>query len=317
MTFPLFPAEASTMAPRVDALMAYVFGIAAFFSTLIASLILFFLIKYHHASGADRTDPPTQHLGLELAWTGIPLVLVLSIFVWGARLFVEERRPPPGAMAIDVVAKQWMWELQHPEGRREIDELHVPVGRPVVLRMISQDVIHSFFVPDFRLKQDVLPGRVTTEWFTATRPGRSRLFCTQYCGTLHSGMIGWVTAMTPADYERWIAGGPAERQSLPPPGPTMEDAGARLFLRLGCVSCHAAGFLGAGPPLEGVYGSRVPLTDGRVVVADESYLRESILRPDAKIVSGYAKRMPSFEGELDERQIEQLIGYLKSLRRKP
>jgi cytochrome c oxidase subunit 2 len=298
------PAEASTMAPRVDALMGYVLFVATCFIALIGGAVFYFAVKYHHSRRVDRSGPVVRSIPLEILWTGIPLALTLSMFIWGARLFVAMREPPAGALEVDVVGKQWMWEVQHAEGRRELNEVHVPAGRPVKLLMTSADVIHSFFVPAFRVKQDVLPGRYTTEWFEATEPGRYHLFCAQYCGTAHSAMTGWITVLSPADYQRWLAEPGAE--------PTMSEAGERLFRRAGCASCHRAG--GAGPALEGVYGRREGLEDGGSAVADETYLRESILRPNAKVLRGWPPRMPAYEGRLDERQLQQLVSYLKSLK---
>ncbi len=310
VTFPFFPVEASTAAPRVDALMAYVLLIALAFIALVGGLILYFVVKYHHRARADRSKPVFFSLPLELAWTLIPLILTLSIFFWGAKLFIAMREPPPGALEVYVVGKQWMWELQHAEGRRELNELHVPAGRPVELIMTSADVIHSFYVPAFRVKQDVLPGRYTTEWFEASAPGRYRLFCAQYCGTAHSAMGGWITALTPADYQRWLAG----EADAAAPGTTMAGAGAQLFQRLGCAACHREGGTGTGPALAGLYGRTVALEGGGAAVADESYLRESIMRPNAKIVKGWAPRMPTYEGRLDEEQLQQLVAYLKTLK---
>jgi cytochrome c oxidase subunit 2 len=312
VNLPFFPVEASTAAPHVDALMAYVLLIALFFISLVGGSILYFAVKYHHRVRADRTRPVFFSLPLELAWTAIPLLLTLSIFVWGAKLFIAMREPPPDALEVYVVGKQWMWEVQHAEGGRELNELHVPVGRPVKLIMTSADVIHSFFVPAFRVKQDVLPGRYTTEWFEAVAPGRYHLFCAQYCGLSHSAMGGWVTALAPADYQRWLAGGGDGAGAVP--GATMAETGSRLFQHLACASCHREGGAGAGPALAGVFMRTVPLEGGGTAVADESYLRESILRPDAKVVKGWTPRMPTYEGQVDEAQLQQLVAYLKSLK---
>jgi len=300
----LFPPEASTVAPRVDLLMGYVLFVAACFIALIGGAIFYFAVKYHHSRRVDRSNPVTQSIPLEIFWTGVPLALTLSMFVWGARVFISMREPPPDSLEVDVVGKQWMWEVQHAEGRRELNEVHVPAGRPVRLLMTSADVIHSFFVPAFRVKQDVLPGRYTTEWFEATRPGRYRLYCAQYCGTAHSAMTGWITVLAAADYQRWLSEPGAE--------PTMTEAGARLFMRAGCASCHRAG--GSGPALEGVFGRREALEGGGSAVADESYLRESILRPNSKVLKGWPPRMPAYEGRLDEAQVQRLVAYLKSLK---
>lgn len=298
------PPQASSVAPRVDLLMGYVLFVSACFIALIGGAIFFLALRYHHTRRVDRSRPVLQSAPLEIFWTGVPLALTLSMFVWGAKLFIAMREPPPDALEVDVVGKQWMWEVQHAEGRRELNEVHVPAGRPVRLLMTSADVIHSFFVPAFRVKQDALPGRYTTEWFEATEPGRYRLYCAQYCGTAHSAMTGWVTALSEADYQRWLEEPGAE--------PTMAEAGERLFRRAGCASCHRPG--GAGPSLEGVYGRREPLEDGGSAVADETYLRESILRPNAKILKGWPPRMPAYEGRLDEGELQQLVAYLKSLK---
>jgi len=314
MTLPLFPVAASTLAPRVDALMLYVLGIVLTFIVLVGGFIFFFALKYHHGSRADRSSPVYFSLPLELAWTVIPLVLTLSIFFWGAELFIAMREPPADALEVYVVGRQWMWDIQHAEGRREVDALHLPVGRPVKLLMTSADVIHSFFVPAFRVKQDVLPGRYTTMWFQASKPGRYHLFCSQYCGTSHAAMGGWVTALSPADYQRWLDGASAGGVADSASGETMAESGARLFHRLNCAACHRDGASGAGPALAGVFGRAVQLEGGGTVLADESYLRESILRPNAKIVKGWPPRMPTYEGQVDEAQLQQLVAYLKSLK---
>lgn len=292
------------MAPRVDALMGYVLFVAACFIALIGGAIFYLAVRYHHSRRVDRSNPVFQSIPLEVFWTGVPLALTLSMFAWGSKLFIEMREPPPDALEIDVVGKQWMWEVQHAEGRRELNEVHVPAGRPVKLLMTSADVIHSFFIPAFRVKQDVLPGRYTTEWFTATKPGRYHLFCAQYCGAAHSAMAGWVTVLAPSEYQRWLSEPGAE--------PTLTESGERLFRRAGCASCHRAG--GTGPALEGVFGRRETLEDGGTALADETYLRESILRPDAKVLKGWPARMPAYEGRLDEAQLQQLVAYLKSLK---
>jgi cytochrome c oxidase subunit II len=220
-------------------------------------------------------------------------------------VFFHMTRAPKGAMDIYVVGKQWMWKAQHMDGAREINELHVPIGRPVRLIMGSEDVIHSFFIPDFRVKADVVPGRYNHLWFTASKPGKYHIFCTQYCGTKHSNMIGWVTAMTPADYQAWLGGGLA--------GGSMADSGAKLFTDLACVTCHLDDGKGRGPSLKGVYGKQVLLASGQAVAMDDAYMRESILNPQAKIVAGFQPAMPTFQGLVTEEQLLQLIAYVKSL----
>jgi cytochrome c oxidase subunit 2 len=231
----------------------------------------------------------------------------MIMFVWGAKLYFGTFYPPEDALEITVVAKQWMWKVQHPEGQSEIDELHIPAGRPIKLLMTSQDVIHDFFVPAFRVKKDVLPGRYTTVWFEATKPGTYRLFCAQYCGTQHSGMVGRIIVMESAEFQTWLGGGAA----------TVSTAGAgeKLFQRLGCVACHLPNDSGRGPALVGLFDKRVQLQGGGSVVADETYIRESILSPQAKVVAGFQPIMPTFKGLISEDGITQIIAYLKSLKR--
>ena len=305
--FPLFPEQASTMAPRVDQLYFFLLGVSVFFATLILILIIAFAVKYRRRSDNEQPRPISGNLGLEILWTVVPLSLTLVMFVWGARLFFITFYPPTDALEINVVAKQWMWKVQHAEGRSEIDELHIPTGRPIKLIMTSQDVIHDFFVPAFRVKNDVLPGRYTTLWFEATKPGAYRLFCSQYCGTQHSGMIGHIIALEPAEFQTWLSGGAV--------AVSMATAGENLFRKLGCISCHAANDSGRGPSLAGLLGKAVRLQSGATVTADENYIRESILEPQAKIVAGYPSIMPTFKGLISEDGIMQIIAYLKSLKR--
>jgi len=305
--FPLFPEQASTMAPRVDQLYFFLLGVSVFFATLILVLIIAFAVKYRRRSDDEQPQPISGNLGLEILWTLVPLSLTLVMFVWGARLFFITFYPPSDALEINLVAKQWMWKVQHAEGRSEIDELHIPTGRPIKLIMTSQDVIHDFFVPAFRVKNDVLPGRYTTLWFEATKPGAYRLFCSQYCGTQHSGMIGHIIALEPAEFQAWLSGGAT--------AVSMATAGENLFQKLGCVSCHAQNDTGRGPSLVGLLGKAVRLQSGASVTADEDYVRESILNPQAKIVAGYQPIMPTFKGLISEDGIMQIIAYLKSLKR--
>jgi len=304
--FPLFPERASTIAGGVDALYFFLVAVALFFSTLIFAAIFYFAIKYRRRPGV-AARPIEGSLALELVWSLIPLGIVMVMFTWGAGLYFRNSAPPPDAIDIYVVGKQWMWKLQHPEGAREINELHVPVGRPVRLIMTSQDVIHSFYIPAFRIKNDVLPGRYSTVWFEATRAGEYHLFCAEYCGNQHSGMRGRVVAMEPARYEEWLAGGPA--------GESLAVAGERLFRRLGCTNCHLPGAGSRGPVLVGLYGKPVPLEDGKIVRAEEAYIRESILNPRAKVVAGYPAIMPTFQGQISEEGMVEIIAYIKSLRR--
>lgn len=305
-TLPLFPESASNFAGPVDTLYFYLVGVSLFFTVLIFLLIAVFAIKYRRRSETERPRPIHGHLQLELLWTVIPLIIVMTMFGWSAKLYFDMYTPPGRAMEIYVVGQQWMWKIQHPAGQREINELHVPVGRPVKLIMTSQDVIHSFYVPAFRVKRDVVPGRYTTLWFEATKTGEYHLFCAEYCGTEHSRMIGRVVVLDQAGYERWLRGGMA-------PGQSLAALGETLFQERGCVTCHREESGALGPSLVGLYGRTVTLQDGRTVLADEGYLRESILRPAAKIVAGYPPIMPAYEGQISEEGILQLIAYIRSL----
>lgn len=301
---PLWPARASSFANNVDLLYIFLIVVTGFFTLLVFALVGFFAVKYRQRTGHKATQIEGSY-ALEATWTLIPFGLFMIMFVWGAAVYMKEAQPPANAMEVFVVAKQWMWKLEHPEGVREINTLHVPVGRDVRLTMISQDVIHSFFVPAFRIKQDVLPGRYTTLWFHAIKPGHYHLFCAEYCGTLHSGMVGEIVVMEPNEYQAWLAGGVS--------GGTMASSGEKVFAELGCASCHRSDTQGRGPDLVGVYGKPVLLDNGTTVVADENYLRESILNPGAKVVSGFKPIMPTFNGIVTEDQLLSLISYMKSL----
>jgi cytochrome c oxidase subunit II len=299
--FPLHPQDASTIAPAVDHLYYFLTAVDLFFTALIFLTIFYFAIRYHRRSEKDRPPKVEPPMALELAWTIIPAILCAIMFTWSASIYIREARPPRASMEIFVVAKQWMWKIQHPNGRREIDALHIPVGTPIKLTMTSQDVIHDFFVPAFRVKHDVVPGSYEYLWFEATKVGKYHFFCAQYCGTNHSKMRGWVYVMEPADYERWL------HEGVKPV--SMAEAGAQLYEKFGCITCHGTG---KGPSYAGLYGSHVKLSDGTTVLADDSYLRESILFPTAQIVAGYRPIMPTFKGQLTEEEILDLIAYIKS-----
>jgi cytochrome c oxidase subunit 2 len=307
--YPLFPDRASTMASRVDALYFFLVGMSVFFSVLIAGLILYYAIRYRRRSPNEIGESIHGGLVLEITWTVIPLAITMVIFVWSAQIFFAMFRPPDETLNIYVVGKQWMWKFQHLDGQREINELHVPVGRPVKLIMTSEDVIHDVYIPAFRVKADVLPGRYTHEWFQATKPGRYHLFCAEYCGTRHSGMVGEVIVMEPNDYQAWLSGGAAEG--------SLASAGEKLFADLACNTCHRPDAQGRGPVLTGLFGKTVQLSDGTTVAADEAYVRESILNPAAKIVAGYQPIMPTFQGLVTEEQLLQLIEYVKTLKVQP
>jgi cytochrome c oxidase subunit 2 len=312
----LMPPQASTVASQVDLLYAFLILVTAFFSILIAGAVIGLSIKYRRRSDHDRTPHIHGSTALEIAWSIIPFGITMIMFFWGAQLFVALKRPPDDALQVNVVGKQWMWKLQHLEGRREINELHVPLGRPVKLTLTSEDVIHSFYVPAFRIKQDAVPGRYTTTWFEATKVGSYHLFCAEYCGTVHSGMIGKIVVMDPADYQAWLSGegvtgaGVANASTGPV---SVTAAGEGLFGQLGCATCHQAAGGALGPSLVGVAGKDVALDGGGRATADDDYLRESILTPQSKVVAGFKPVMPTFKGQVSEEQILQLIAYIKSL----
>jgi cytochrome c oxidase subunit II len=305
-SFPLLPESASTLSGDVDALYFYLCGVTAFFSLLIGGVLVFFVVRYRRRNAFEIPRPIEGSTKLETLWSVIPLLIAMSFFFWGASLFYQQYRPPANAMEVYVVGKQWMWKFQHTTGQREINELHVPVGRKVRLIMATEDVIHDVFVPAFRIKADVVPGRYTTEWFEATTPGRYHFFCAEYCGMNHSGMGGFITVMEPTDFENWLSGNANQMSPA--------AAGQQMFESLGCASCHGANAEGGrGPALLGVYGSNVTLNNGQSQRADEGYVRESILNPQAKIVTGFGPIMPSFQGQLTEEQLLQLVAYVKSL----
>jgi cytochrome c oxidase subunit II len=293
------------MAGRVDTLYFFLIGVSAFFVVLIASMIVYLAFRYRSRRHGEIGGEVHGGMALEILWTGVPLMLTMVMFLWGANVYFSMGAPPPDTVDVYVVGKQWMFKFQHLSGQREINELHVPVGRPVKLTMTSEDVIHDLYVPAFRIKADILPGRYTTIWFTPTRPGNYHLFCAEYCGTKHSGMVGQIVAMEPAQYEAWLGGGTGEA--------SMASAGERLFQDLGCITCHRADGQGRGPVLQGLYGRPVDLTGGQTVKADDAYVRESILNPAAKVVAGFQPIMPTFQGVVSEEQVLQLIEYVKSL----
>jgi cytochrome c oxidase subunit 2 len=302
--FPLWPVRAAAGAGNVDALYIFLLALSGFMCLAIFTMILVFATKYRRQRGVEAEQIEGSS-ALEITWSIIPLGIFMVIFVWGAVIYFHERTPPRDASEVYVVAKQWMWKLQHQEGPREINELHVPVGRNVKLIMTSQDVIHSFYVPAFRIKQDVLPGRYTTAWFRASKPGTYHLFCSQYCGTMHSGMIGQVVVMEPPQYEAWLSGGATSG--------SLAASGDSLFQQLGCSTCHRSDAQGRGPNLVGIFGKPVQLEGGRTVIADENYIRQCILSPAANIPSGFKPIMPVFAGLVSEEQLTALVAYIKSL----
>jgi len=304
----LYPEQASNFAPHIDALMIFITSVCVFFAAAITLAIIYFFFKYHRktpdAVGMVTHEDPR----LEVAWIVVPLILAMAMFSWGAVVYVDYRHTPSDTLDIYVVGKQWMWKIQQPNGLKEINELHVPVGRNIRLTLASEDVIHDFFVPAFRVKMDVIPGNnhYNTMWFRPTKAGRYHFFCSQYCGTNHALMGGWVIVMEPTEYAAWLSGsGGAEGNPV--------TAGEKLFAEKACATCHLANGSGRAPSLNGLFGSQVPLAGGTTVVADEAYIRESILQPNAKIVAGYLPLMPTFQGQLTEEQILALTAYIKSL----
>jgi len=297
------------MASRVDNLYFFLLAVSVFFSLLIAGLIVFYAVRYRRRAPNAVGTSIHGGLWLEVTWSVIPLMISMVIFVWGASVFFAMSSPPDETLNIYVVGKQWMWKFQHLDGQREINELHVPVGRAVKLIMTSEDVIHDVFVPAFRVKADVLPGRYTNLWFQATTPGRYHLFCAEYCGTRHSGMTGEVIVMEPIEYQAWLSGGSGEG--------SLASAGEKLFQDLACNTCHRPDAQGRGPVLQGVFGKTQSLLSGDTVLVDEAYIRESILNPGAKITAGFQPIMPAFQGLVSEEQLLQLIEYVKSLQTQP
>jgi cytochrome c oxidase subunit II len=302
---PLFPERASVQAGQVDAIYFFMVAVTAFFAFLIAGLIVFFAFRYRRRHRDEIGVPIHGSLALELTWTIIPFFIVMGMFAWGAKVFFDLYRVPAGAMEIFVVGKQWMWKIQHMGGQSEINELHVPLGQPVKITFTSEDVLHSLYIPAFRVKADAIPGRYSTIWFTATRVGEYHLFCAEYCGTQHSGMIGRVVVLEPADYQAWLSGGS--------PGDPMAVQGERLFADLGCQTCHTDDGTGRGPALDGIFNAPRLLATGRTVRADEAYLRQAILNPQATVLAGYQPLMPTFQGLVTEDGVMALIEYIKSL----
>lgn len=312
--FPLHPPADSSLATRVDHLFYAWLALAGIVTVAVFFLIVYFSVKYRHGSRANRDMPSRGTLRheshrIEIAWIVTPLILFLGMGFWAAGIYYAHAAPPADATEVYAVGKQWMWKLEHTGGQREIDELHVPAGRPIKLVMTSQDVIHSFFMPVFRIKQDVLPGRYTILWFTADKPGDYHVFCAQYCGTDHARMIGHVVVMQPAAFERWLTSGSAPQ--------SMAAEGAARFRQYGCSGCHGASASVHAPKLEGLFGRRVQLSDGSSVVADERYIHDSVMLPRKDVVAGFDPIMPSFQGEIAEEDLLEIIAYIKSLRDEP
>jgi cytochrome c oxidase subunit 2 len=302
--FALFPPQASAIAPYMDAFYFFLLLISLVGLVLVGLMVGCFSIMFRKEKNPQATHIEGSTL-LEATWTIIPLALFMVCFVWGALLYFRIYNPPTNAMNIYIVGKQWMWKAEHPGGQHEINALHIPVDRDVQLTMISQDVFHSFSIPAFRVKREVIPGRYSTVWFRATQPGTYHLFCTQYCGTLHSSMIGEIVVMRPDDFQKWTAGSTS--------GQSLAQNGERLYASLGCNSCHSGTAGARGPNLAGIYRSKVTLEGGRTVTADDEFLRGSILNPTTHQMAGYAPIMPTYQGQVSEEGLIDLVEYIKGL----
>lgn len=305
MNFPIFPTSASTTATRVDEIYFVLLLFSAFILALVFLPMIYFLFKYRRGNRASRESIKLPTNRIEVTWTLVPTLVAMGFFAWGADVYFYQEVPPANSLQINVIGKQWMWKVQHQEGNSEINEIHVPVNRAVKLTLASEDVIHSLFIPAFRVKQDVVPGRFLTEWFKPDRIGTYHFYCSEYCGADHSEMQGTVYVMSPAQYGQWLAqGGPRDN---------LARKGEKLFREFGCSGCHVNSVAVHAPPLAGLYGKMVPLNDGTFVRADDQYIRDSILLPASQIVAGYQPIMPTFEGRVNEEQLLQLIAYIKSL----
>jgi cytochrome c oxidase subunit 2 len=304
--FSIIPEQASTLAPKVDQLYWFIIGVTAFFGTLTSILVVYFAVKYRTDDPLKVGAPITGSIPLELAWSIIPFLISVVIFVWASQVFFDLYRPPDQTLEIYATGKRWMWKFQHLDGKAEINELHVPVGRPVRVTFTSEDVLHSLYFPSFRTKADAIPGRYSSVWFDATKVGNYHIFCAEYCGTRHSGMIGTVHVMEPADYQAWLTGGEG--------GGTLASRGERLFGELACNTCHRNDGSGRGPSLMNKFGSQEQLANGSAISVDETYVRESILTPQTKVVAGYQPVMPTFQGLVNEESVMALIEYVKSLK---
>jgi cytochrome c oxidase subunit 2 len=302
---PFSPEDASSVAGEVDMLYAFLWALTIFFGVTISLAVFYFAIKYRRRDANEYPEHIEGSMKLESLWIIIPFIIAMGIFWWGASLFFTIFRAPTDPLDVYITGKQWMWKMEHPSGQREINELHVPVGRRVKLTMGTEDVIHSFFIPAFRVKADVVPGRLTTIWWEPTKPGKYDIFCAEYCGTNHSRMIGTVVVQEPSEYQAWLSGNTS--------GGSPVSNGEKLFSQLACNTCHKADKSGRGPSLEGKFGTVETLQDGQTVTIDENYVRESIMTPRAKVVAGFDPVMPTFQGIVSEEQVLQLIAYVKSL----
>ncbi len=307
-TFQL-PPEASTVAHQVDSLYYFIFWGAVFFFVIITGFSTIFILRYRRREGEGKMKPRASHnTSLEVTWTVIPLALVMLVFMWGFKGYMNLAVVPGGALQYHVTAKQWLWQVQDPNGQMSVNEMTVPVNAPVKVVLRSEDVIHSFFVPDFRVKQDVLPNRYTTLWFQATATGDHQLYCTEYCGQGHSGMLGMIHVLSPEDYRKYLESGAG-----PPSGMAPAQYGEQIYRSKACITCHSLdGSVKTGPSFKGIWGTQVKLSDGSTVTVDENYVRQSVLEPASQVVSGFQPVMPTFQGLLTDPQIDAIIEFIKS-----
>ena len=303
------PPQGSTVASDVDALFGFIFWVSLFFFVGVTALTVYFCIKYKRKDGKAETTPYIESMALEITWIVIPTILLMVIFVWGFQDFVRLHIVPANSMEIKVTGQKWFWSYNYEEGATGVGELVVPVGQPVKLLMSSKDVIHSFFVPAFRIKMDVLPNRYTITWFEATMTGEFQIYCTEFCGKGHSEMWGTVKVLPQDEFDKWLEAG-----SGPDSNETMEEYGARMFVKNACNTCHSIdGSKNVGPTFQGLFGRREVMSDGTAITVDENYIRESVLNPMAKQVAGYDPVMPTYQGILKDVDIDGLIAYIKSL----
>ncbi len=304
------PPPHSTVAGDIDALFNFIYFSSAILLALVTAAMVLFIVRYRRRGAATTTSGMAHNTALEITWTLIPTIVVFIIFAWGFKGFIRLHVAPANSMQVKVTGQKWFWSFDYPDGASSVNELLVPAGQPVKLLMSSKDVIHSFYVPTFRIKMDVLPNRYTIAWFEATDTGNFNLFCTEYCGTKHSEMIGKVRVVTERQYAEWL-----ETQSGPGAGESLVDYGARLYSQKACITCHSSdGKAGTGPTFKGIFGHTVDLEGGQSVEVDENYIRESILEPKAKVVRGFQPVMPTYQGLLKDKQIDGLVEYIKSLK---
>jgi cytochrome c oxidase subunit 2 len=302
--------QASTLAPNIDNLFMFISAVNTFFYALVIFLIIVFVKRYKRRSENEITPHITHNNALEIAWSVIPLIILIGIFFWGFHGYVKAQIAPANAIEIQVTGKKWVWQFEYPDGMRTLNDFHVPVNRPVRLVMNSEDVIHSFFVPAFRIKKDVLPNRYTEQWFEATKPGVYQVFCAEYCGKGHSDMMAKIHVDDDAAYQKWLVEGDEEMNKMP-----LKELGALVHDARGCATCHSIdGTRGQGPSWKGIWGQTHTFADGTTAVVDENYVRQSVMDPQAHVVQGFEPIMPTYKGLLRDREVLGVIEYIKSLK---